>query len=557
MAQQQINVNIASVGFNGLNTEDSPITQDSSFADVADNAVIDKFGRIGARKAFSSDTATFPTLPAIPTAVSEEIIIDIIEGGTIAGVANVIMTGRNVGYDIDGNVVGTDYYMFNRNGSSLEEITLPAVNDKSSFQYAEIIPTDDRFYVCSEGNEVMIWNGTNLSLISSQVGYQGIQNIPAGAQVAPTFTGALAAFGRIWGYGHEGDANTIYYSDLLIGASNYTVDGIDPLSTAGKLNVLENWPNGRDSIVGLAAHNNRLIVFGIENMLIYDAGYGDPADPASGFTLEDTISNVGLVSRDAVVNIGSDVLFADHDGVRSVGRTIQERSSPMGNLTVKVRQDVGGVISDTIDKRSIKMAYDHANNFAVLLLSEQSLAYCLDLKSYLSTGLAKITRWTDCYFNDIEFIEEEGLPKLYLGCRDGIGVGLYDGYVSAQNDYIFKYYSNQLNFGEPAKLKFLKQIDYTIISGLAPTTGFAKWGYDTLSTYKSKSLAFDAQPSSLYGVAEFGIAKYGDSDSVYKRYKVNTSGNGESVKVGLEATINGNSLSLQEINIQTLIGRTN
>ena len=50
MAQQLQNITIAAPGFAGLNTQDSPIGVDPSFAAVADNCVIDQLGRIGARK---------------------------------------------------------------------------------------------------------------------------------------------------------------------------------------------------------------------------------------------------------------------------------------------------------------------------------------------------------------------------------------------------------------------------------------------------------------------------------------------------------------------------
>ena len=43
-------IDLIAPGFKGLNTEDSPLAQDPAFAEVADNAVIDKRGRIASRK---------------------------------------------------------------------------------------------------------------------------------------------------------------------------------------------------------------------------------------------------------------------------------------------------------------------------------------------------------------------------------------------------------------------------------------------------------------------------------------------------------------------------
>lgn len=557
MAQQQININLPSIGSSGLNTEASPVTQDYSFASVADNAIIDSFGRIAARLAFRTDTETLPTLAPIASAVTYNLIIDVVEGGSINGASSVICTARNVGLDAGGAEVGTDYYIFERTGNSMTEVAYPALLDPSTLQTAHIVVTDDRFYIFSSSNETLIWDGSTVTLISAQAGYIGIQNGVAGPQVAPTFDRGMAAFGRIWASGHEGDPNTIYYSDLLLGASNYTVDGIDPLSTAGKINVLENWPNGKDSITAIAAHNNKIIVFGSEAILVFSAGYGDPADPASGFTLEDTITNVGCVSKYSLVNIGSDILFVDETGVRSLGRTIQERSSPMGNLTNNIRRVFSDSVQNTNNTSTIKMVHDHSNNIVLVLFSEQGLSYCLDMKAYRSAGLAKVTRWTGCYFNDMAYIDANAAPLLILGGTANKGYLRYAGYSSAVDSYILKWYSQDLNFGEPTRTKLVKQIDYTIVSSAALGSAQAKWAYDYGQANKSKGLSLTATPADYYAESEYTEAQYGGSEAVIKRYKVNTGGSGETIKIGLEAIIDGNGCSLQEINIQTLIGRIN
>ena len=56
MAQELKSINLVAPGFKGINTEDSPLSQDPSFAEVADNAVIDKRGRIAARKGYNVTT---------------------------------------------------------------------------------------------------------------------------------------------------------------------------------------------------------------------------------------------------------------------------------------------------------------------------------------------------------------------------------------------------------------------------------------------------------------------------------------------------------------------
>lgn len=64
MAQQLSSINLVAPAFKGINTEDSPIAQDPSFAEVADNAVIDKRGRIASRKGYEVVTTNKGTLSA-------------------------------------------------------------------------------------------------------------------------------------------------------------------------------------------------------------------------------------------------------------------------------------------------------------------------------------------------------------------------------------------------------------------------------------------------------------------------------------------------------------
>ena len=560
MAQQQVNINIADVGFNGLDTTAAPTMQDTAFAALATNCVIDRFGRIGCRKGFKAENDSLPSLAAIPSAVTEEVELNSVGGGLLSDTLHVIASGRKLGYDSNGNVIDADYYMFRRDTTSpyaLTTMTLPSLTDQTKLRDADIVPTDDRFYVCSESNEMMIYDGTSLGLVSAAAGYVGIQTTAAGPQVAPTFKGAIAASGRIWGWGHEGDDQRIYYSDLLNGRSYYTVDGIDPASTAGVINCLDYWPNGKDRIVSLSVHNNQLIVFGRQSILVWNMGDGDPADAASGFGLVDTIANIGLVGREAVARIGTDVLFVDDTGVRSLGRTIQEKSSPIGDLTNRVRFDISNDIAVNDEPERIVLEYDSSENIVVVLLSPK--AYVLDMKSYMRTGEAKITTWNKCFFNSMAYMEDPSIgPVLFLAGQKDAGLLRYEEYLDADGTpYRVQYRSNPLTFGQPAQSKFVKQIDYTIISQFQTVNGYAQWGYEGTTTDKTRAFSISAISPAYYGSAQYGIDQYGESAQTLKRYRVNTGGKGESFVIGFEIDISGNNFSLQEINIQTLLGRLN
>ena len=62
MAQQLQNVTISAPAFLRVNTQDSPVDLNPSFASIADNCVIDTYGRIGARKGFDLLTTNGATV---------------------------------------------------------------------------------------------------------------------------------------------------------------------------------------------------------------------------------------------------------------------------------------------------------------------------------------------------------------------------------------------------------------------------------------------------------------------------------------------------------------
>jgi hypothetical protein len=62
--------------------------------------------------------------------------------------------------------------------------------------------------------------------------------------------------------------------------------------------------------------------------------------------------------------------------------------------------------------------------------------------------------------------------------------------------------------------------------------------------------------ASEFNVAQFNIDEYSGTTQQVVRKALNATGSGSTVVVGLEADINGNALSLQEINILALVGKT-
>jgi hypothetical protein len=346
---------------------------------------------------------------------------------------------------------------------------------------------------------------------------------------------AIGAYGRLWVVDNTTDSQTIYWSDLLIGA-DFTG------GSSGSIDVSKAWPDGYDEVRALAAHNNTLIIFGKHSILVY----GGASSPAS-MALVDTVAGVGCICRNSVQHIGTDVLFMSQNGLRSLGRTIQEKSLPISDLSLNVKTELIAVINN----RSCQTAsvYSPENSFYLICFPDQSTVYCFDLKGRLENGAYRVTRWTSVPHKSFE-VTTDG--TLYIGTFDGVGT--YSGYSDNTTAYRFRYYSPGLTFGDPAKIKLLKKLRPTLV-GAAGATVFMKWAYDLDTDFRTYEFSVGNQVPAYFGVDEFGIGEFTGGE-LTTRNAVQATGNGSIITIGLEADINGSALSLQEINVLALMGKT-
>ena len=302
MSQELKSINLIAPAFKGVNTEDSPIAQDPSFADIADNAVIDKRGRIAARKGFEVITTSATPLGSNPITVIHEF-----EDG--AGVTEVLSAGNNKIFK--GTTALTDI--------TPGSYTITANNWK-------VVNFNNKAYFFQKNQEPIVYDGTSAVKLSAVSGAAGITG-KYGNEV-------LSAFGRLWVAGVTNDTSTIYWSDLLIG---HDFSG----GTSGSINLDKVWPDGYDEVVALSAHNNLLIIFGRHSIVVYQG-----AEAPATMSLADTINGVGCVDRDTVQYTGTDVIFLSHTGLRSFGRVIQEKSMPITSLSKTVTKDIIAEITE-------------------------------------------------------------------------------------------------------------------------------------------------------------------------------------------------------------------
>lgn len=560
MAQQQQNISISAPGFQGLNTEDSPLQQDPGFALEADNCVIDRFGRIGAREAFdnytNNDNISYSTNPAMVTETKQ---VYQLGGGVIGTTRHDLGVLGHLQYSGAGSLVQEDYYIVRFDAEDMDAISYPTVAIPANLVRADIVYFNDAIYIFSKGNIALKYTGTIVNLFSGTIDVDYIPPRDDSGIIAANINGDVgcSAYGRLWVSGVNGNYDTIYYSDLLIASQWY--DGratpADTQNTGGIIDVSQYWPNGGDRIVSIQAHNNFLIVFGRQSILLYSSvnNFSDPAD-MGGLILQDAISSMGAVARDAVTSIGSDLLFVDDSGVRSLGRTIQEKSVPIGDLTANVKRDISSLIRDEPND-AVSLFYMPDKNLVVCNFGDTEQAYAIEMRAPSATGGQKITRWTSCTFRRGLYVEQEDDVYTLLAGKDTGGALWYNNYLEWNGrPYQMKYGSNAFTFGDAVRQKFLKKIDFTLVSTFADADAVVKWGYGGFLTDTATQVVSAQQPA-LYNVSEFNASEYGPGLTTLRRYKTNTKGSGDLVRVGLETDIAGNSLSIQEINVQTLLGR--
>lgn len=543
MAQPQQNITLSAPGFYGLNLEDAPIDMDQRFALKADNAVIDRFGRLGARKGFN------PLLDSMPHVDGQTASIGrLVDNGTprvIAGV-HVPSLGENQIWEIEdvgtnptakilplpaGVVLGThNIYIINFAGYGviLSDTEMLLMRDGVLHKFSDlvnILPQDD------SGNIV-----------------NGIFNPRCGT----------AAYGRLWVSGGNLGEETIHYCSLNNPLEWYDGKGVpdNNFNTGGIVDVWESWPQGRDRIVDIAGYNNNLVVFGRSSILVYGNPQGDPA-AAGGMFLADTVKGLGLVDRDAIVSDGRELLFVDDTGLRSLGRTIQEQSAAIGDLTRPVRRDFQQAISRALLSGGIELVFDPSESFVLCIMRGDNDVWCCDTRMQMEDGSFRMTRWPGQPINCGYYDDET--ERLILGCADKQPMVEYTGNTDFTDEtYNFAYHSPILSFGDPVRSKFVKQIDYLVVTGITKAQATASWeyvGYRPYEKFRYVELAGGA--ASYYGNDGwlYGVALYGTGSEVVRSYKVNTDGSGENVIVKFSSEVNNSICSLQQINIQSLLGR--
>jgi len=193
MYAKLLTTTIAAPGFKGVNTQDSSVTLEEGFATIANNCVIDKFGRMGARKGWVPAHSYSEAIGTATIKAMDELI-------TVSGDSYVIVAANNK--------------IFKLVGSTLTELTYggggtaPTITD-SNWQMASL---NSCLYLYQAGHDPLIFDPTvsttTYRRISEKAGYVGtvFQN-----------NCVISAYGRTWSANNSTNKCTVQFSDILSG----------------------------------------------------------------------------------------------------------------------------------------------------------------------------------------------------------------------------------------------------------------------------------------------------------------------------------------------------
>lgn len=546
MAGQLKTASIAAPGFYGLNTQESSITLASGFALKAQNCVIDKYGRIGARRGWTPINAANTDLGSNPI----EFLYELVDGGD----NQQLSAGNNKLFV--GTTTLTTKTVRNSTNSADASYTISGNNwQGAAISYGDVTDFQPHVYLAQTGHPMLVYHELPVSgggfhdHDSGTFGFQKVGDsgtLPSNhstSTFAPSWV--LSAYGRLWTGGITNDTQTVYFSDLLRGTDFLN-------GSAGYLNLQEVLPNG-DTVVGAAAHNGFIIFFGKKNIAIY----GNPLNPAD-LALQEVIYNVGCIARDSIQNIGTDILFLSDGGIRSLARVIQEKSLPMRDVSRNIRDEFMANVASETDLTKIKSIYYEKDAFYLITLPTTRFVYCFDTRAALQDGSSRVTIW-----DNIEpkafFVNQA--KQLLIGKTSYIGK--YYGYSDNSSAYRLQYYTNYFDFDSATALKILKKVGFVLIGGTNQSVA-VKWGFDYSEGYQATTYILDnatvyeynnSTIDTIPGSTEYNIAEY-SSGVVLDRFSINAGGSGSVMQLGLEADINGNPLSIQKIDVYIKQGKT-
>jgi len=501
-------VNLGAIGSYGLNTQSTPIDLPAQFATETTNSVIDEGGKLSARKSVTLYTTANATL--LTNNVNR-----VYRHNNLDGTSTLVCAGAN--------------NIFTVSGTTLTSRLSGATNNR--WQFASL----------------------NGKLFAAQTTHNFTQFTEGGSWTSATISTPdkpnciHAAYGRLWAANITSNDYTLYWS-ILNNGTDFTGAG------SGSLDLRGIFINGKDSIVGIASHNRRIIVFCQKS--IYVLGLAEDLNPGNSVRpiyLEDSLANIGCVARDSIVSTGDDIFFLSDDGLRTLQRSLQgNRQLPLTDASVLNNQKTVTEAVNGNTTADIVGAYWPQEAWYILILPTSKEVWVYDISNKVpDIDVPRMTVWgmsnrpiyCAAFYSD---------NLMYFGGASGLyRYSTFD----ATDAYRFTISTGWLSLGDPSSLKHFKKVVMNIRGGSAQS-GFIKWktDFNENQTFSAVFTLGANQTTYYYGVAEYNISEYSSGvliDDIYTQI----GNSAKFIKFTIDIPIQGSAISLNNMQAFVTKGR--
>jgi hypothetical protein len=608
---------IAAPGFLGLNTQESSIQLSSGYALKAQNCVIDRYGRIGARRGWTTVNSAVNT--DLGAANPVEFIFEMIDVGgnqTISAGNNKLFTGTttmttktvrtqantaDVSYTITGNnwqAAALPYgdgadaishaYMVQTGHPVLVFHNLPTPGTGATFSVTTVsggaitavsVTAAGSGYGVGDVLTMSGGSGSGAKLTVATLSGTGVATVTistpgtgytAGNSLTSTVTTVTNAHTHSGSFGFQqlGDVGTL--------PTGYSIADFKPncaLAAYGRIwmadlvgdrqtvyfsrlldgSDFQGGDSGSLSINSVFPNNDQIIALAAHNGFLIIFGRNNIA------IYSNPIDVTSLALADFIPNVGC----IARDSVQNTGTDIVFLSDSGVRSLQRVIQEKSLPMRD--------MSKNVRDDLIAAVASEtastiKSVYYDRDAFYLLTLPATKVT-----YCFDMRGALQDGSARVtiwdsldpkalfvnqskeLLLGKPGY-IGKYFGHLDNASTYRLQYYTNYFDFGSPTALKVLKKIGFVVIGGSGDAVAI-KWGFDYKENYNSETKTLDIGVVYEYNVGEYNIAEFSNG-VVLDQFQINAGGNGAVMQLGLEAELNGDPLSIQKIDVYVAQGKT-
>jgi hypothetical protein len=609
---------IAAPGFLGLNTQDSSVQLSSGFALTANNCIIDRYGRIGARRGWTPVNSTINTDLGSGNAV--EFMFEMVQAGgnvmlsagnnklftgtttmTTAAVRNQANTA-NLTYTITANHWQGAALPFG-DGADAEPHTylVQAAHEPLVYHKMPVSGSGATFSVTTIGGGGAI---TAVSVTAAGSGYNigDVLTIAGGTGTdakftVATLTGTGIATVTLTEAGTGYTASDALTSTVTTNIDPHSHDGSLGFQRLGDVGTL---PLGYTTTdfkpnCALAAYGRIWLADIIgDRQTVYFSRLLDGSDFSGG--------DSGSLSLNAVFpNNDKIVALAAHNGFLIVfGRNniaIYGNPIDVTQLTlIEYIPNVGCIARDSVVSTGTDLIFlsDAGVRSLTRVIQEKSLPF-RDLSKNVRDELianagseTNVAAIKGIYFNrDAFYLLALPTSKIVycFDTRQPMQDGSYrvtkwdsieprsfvitdskDLYLGRPG-YIGRYFGHTDNSAIYRMQYFTNHFDFEqpnalkilkkiglVVIGGSNANVAVKYGFDYSENFRAVTKSLGSGVSFEYNIAEYNIAEYAGG-IVLEKFFLNVSGNGAIIQLGIETDINGNPFSLQKIDVGTKMGK--